>query len=103
MNVLAKIQDIMKKQNLNANQLCRLANIPTSTFSNMKTRNTTLTIPVLECICKALNISLAQFFIEDEEQMYPVSSSQKEFLDYYILLTEEEQNLLLEVVKHIKR
>ena len=34
--------------------------------------------------------------------MYPVTSLQKEFLDYFILLTEEEQNLLLEMVKHIK-
>lgn len=102
MNVLERLQEIMRKQNLNANQLCKLANIPTSTFSNMKTRNTTLTIPVLSCICDALNISLAQFFVEDEEQMYPVTSLQKEFLDYFILLTEEEQNLLLEMVKHIK-
>ena len=62
MNVLERLQEIMRKQNLNANQLCKLANIPTSTFSNMKTRNTTLTIPVLSCICDALNISLAQFF-----------------------------------------
>lgn len=103
MNVLERLQEIMRKQNLNANQLCKLANIPTSTFSNMKTRNTTLTIPVLSCICDALDISLAQFFVEDEEQMYPVTSLQKEFLDYFILLTEEEQNLLLEMVKHIKR
>lgn len=103
MNVLERLQEIMRKQNLNANQLCKLANIPTSTFSNMKTRNTTLTIPILSCICDALDISLAQFFVEDEEQLYPVTSLQKEFLDYFILLTEEEQNLLLEMVKLIKR
>ena len=34
--------------------------------------------------------------------LYPVNDTQKDFLDYFILLTEEQQQLVLEVVKNMQ-
>lgn len=103
MNVIERIDEIMKRQNLTDYQLSKISGLSASTISNMRKRNTIPSIATLEYICGALQISLSQFFADDETRMYPVTSREKEFLDYFILLSEEQQQLILEVIKNMKR
>ena len=99
MDVLKRIDEIMKKQNLNDYQLSKLSGLSTSTISNMRKRNTIPSIATLEYICDSLDMTLSQFFVEENTNLYPVTDKQKDFLDYFVLLTDRQQDLLLEIVK----
>ena len=102
MNVIERIDEIMEKQNLTDYQLSKLSGLSTSTISNMRKRNTIPSVATLEYICDALQITLSQFFANDKTESYPVTPKQKEFLDYYVLLSENQQNLILEIMKNLK-
>ena len=101
MNVIERINEIMKKQGLSDYQLAKISGLSPSTLSNMRRRNTVPSVPTLENICNSLNMSLSQFFANDEMEMYPVTPRQKQFLDYYIRLSEEQQDLICEVAKNM--
>ncbi|HIZ08047.1 MAG TPA: helix-turn-helix transcriptional regulator, partial [Candidatus Eubacterium avistercoris] len=51
MDVIARINEIMKQQGLTTYQLSKKSGLSQSTLANMNTRNTTPTIPTLESIC----------------------------------------------------
>ena len=101
MDVVKRINDIMKKQGMSRYQLAKLSGLSQSTLSNMNTRNTTPSIPTVELICHALNISLSQFFAGENELMYPVNYKQKEMLDLFIMLDNEQQEAILNLARHM--
>ena len=101
MDVIKRINDIMKNQGMTRYQLAKISGLSQSTLSNMNTRNTTPSIPTIEMICNALNISLSQFFAGDNEYMYPVDYKQKELLDLFIMLDNEQQDAILNVARHM--
>ena len=49
-------------------------------------------LPTLEAICKAFNITLAQFFMEDD--LIELTQSQKDLLIKWNKLTSEQQRLM---------
>ena len=102
MDVLKRIDEIMRKQHLNDYQLSKLSGLSTSTISNMRKRNASPSIATLEYICDSFDMTLSQFFVDEGTLLYPVNDTQKDFLDYFILLTEEQQQLVLEVVKNMQ-
>ena len=102
MDVLKRIDEIMRKQHLNDYQLSKLSGLSTSTISNMRKRNTIPSIATLEYICDSFDMTLSQFFVDEGTLLYPVNDTQKDFLDYFILLTEEQQQLVLEVEKNMQ-
>lgn len=102
MNVIERIDEIMKKQKLTDYQLAKISGLSSSTISNMRKRNTVPSVATLEYMCKGMGITLSQFFADEQTLMYPVTPEQKEFLDYYVLLSEEQQNLILELVKNLR-
>lgn len=102
MDVLKRIDEIMARQHLNDYQLSKLSGLSTSTISNMRKRNTIPSIATLEYICESFDITLSQFCMDNQSTLYPVNETQKEFLDYFVLLSDEQQQLMLEVVKNIR-
>lgn len=102
MDVLKRIDEIMRKQHLNDYQLSKLSGLSTSTISNMRKRNTIPSIATLEYICDSFDMTLSQFFVDEDTILYPVNETQKDFLDYFVLLTGEQQHLVLEVVKNMQ-
>lgn len=101
MNVIERLDAIMKKQGLTDYQLAKISDLSPSTISNMRRRNTTPSIPTLESICSSLNVSLSQFFADDNTDMYPMTPRQKQFMDYFVRLSDEQQDLICEVVRNI--
>ena len=101
MNVIERIDAIMKKQGLSDYQLSKISGLSSSTISNMRRRHTIPSIPTLEHICGSLNLSLSQFFADDASTMYPVTPEQKQFLDIYVQLSKEQQNLICELAQQL--
>ena len=72
-----------------------------STVSNMFKRNNAPTIPTLEAICKAIGITLSQFFAEGEEAVI-LTDEQREIFATWSLLSPKQKSLLLEFLGTMK-
>ena len=102
MDVVKRINELMTAQDLTDYRLAKFSGLADSTLSSMRRRNTIPSVPTLKQICKALDISLAQFFADKDTVMYPVSSPQQwQFFDLYIQLSETQQALICQVVREI--
>ena len=60
--VVKRIKDLAAKQNLSQNRLAQKAHLPQSTINSIFTSvNDYPSIPTLEAICKAFDITVAEF------------------------------------------
>ena len=102
MDVVKRINELMTTQELTEYQLAKFSGLADSTISNMRRRNTVPSVPTLEQICKALDISLSQFFADKNTVMYPVSDMKHwQFFDLYIQLSDIQQALICQVVREM--
>lgn len=62
MDCLARIKELLSERGWTMYQLAQMAEIPQSTLSNLFIRNNAPTIPTLEKICGAFDISMSDFF-----------------------------------------
>ncbi len=84
MDVLERITTYRKERNWTEYQLAEKSGLTQSTISAWYRKNMLPSIPSLERICKAFNITLAQFFAENLSEWS------------FNFLTEEQQNLVYE-------
>lgn len=96
MDVLKRIKDIMEQRGWTEYKLAKESNLSQSTISNMFARNTLPTIPTLEAICKALKISLSEFFLDDKE------STKTKVMSKYTRLNLEQQELVVKLIENMK-
>lgn len=96
MDVLKRIKDIMEQRGWTEYKLAKESNLSQSTISNMFARNTLPTIPTLEAICKALKISLSEFFLDDKE------STKNMVMSKYKRLNNEQQELVVKLIDNMK-
>jgi len=66
MDVLGKITKFRIERNWSEYQLAEKSGLPQSTISSWYRKNQIPTIPSLEKICNAFNITLAQFFTDEK-------------------------------------
>lgn len=66
MDVLKKIDQLRQERGWSINNLAMEAMLTQSTLNNLYSRKTEPKLSTLRAICNAFNISLAQFFTEDE-------------------------------------
>ncbi len=97
MNVIERIKQMKNERGWTDYKLASEAMIPQSTLASIYERNTPPKLDVLESICQAFGITLAQFFMEDE-QMQLVSTQEKRLLDVYRKLPAKKRQLLLELL-----
>ena len=98
MDVLDKIRTYRVERGWTEYQLAEQSNIPQSTISSWYRKNQIPTIPSLEKICAAFNITLAQFFSE-EQQNISLTKIQTEMLHQWNRLSVVQQTALLNLLK----
>lgn len=64
MNTGERAAELAEKNNLSLLELSRLCGIGYSTLKTARSRGTQLSVDTIECICKGLGITLAEFFTE---------------------------------------
>ena len=103
--IVEKIQRLRMEKGYSMNRLATLSGMAYTNYHRLETKKTDMTIQTLQKICKALGISMRDFFdesvehIPDRQKVYLVSwMSQNERLHTSCVL---EENLEL-VVKHIR-
>jgi transcriptional regulator with XRE-family HTH domain len=66
-----------------------------STISSWYRKRMLPTISSLEKICNAFDITLSQFFLEDEENMVNLTPEQAKLIEYSVKLNQEQFQALL--------
>lgn len=97
--VLDKIKRLLDDRDWTVYELAKRSNIPQSTLSNMFNRSTYPSIPTLEAICKAFDITMSEFFSNDDvkDMLSPI---ELQLLDKWNTLPKEKQTALWELIKH---
>ena len=97
MDTLERIQQLLKAQGWTKYRLAKESGLAQSTIINIFNHNTVPSIITLEAICKAFNITLAQFFATDD--MIELSDNLRSFINEWKLLTAEQKDALMQIMK----
>lgn len=102
MDVIQRIDDIMKERGWSYYKLSIESGLSSSTITNIYRRNTVPSITTLEAICNAFGITLSQFFAE-EGAFVQLSPEQKEMFDNWLCLSESQKKILAEIIEEFKK
>ena len=103
MGFAARIQQLMHEHGDDtAYKLHINSDIPQSTISSIM-NGTIPTFATLDIFCNYFGISLAQFFADPEkDNFYPLTDRQRELIEKWCALTTEQQDLILNLIDHMK-
>jgi len=98
MDCLVRIKQLLAERGWSVYRLAEKSGIPQSTLSNMFNRSNYPTVPTLERICKALDISLSDFF-SDEDLAPNAEQLDAEMTEVWAKLDPEQKKALLSLAK----
>ena len=100
MDILRRIKQLKDERGWSNYRLAKEAGISEGSLNNLFRLNHQPTTPTLEAICRGLGVSLSQFFA-DEGDAVVLNDEQKEMLDVWSRLNQEQRVSLLEFLKKI--
>lgn len=92
MDVLARIRYYMDLRKWNNYYFAKMIGKSRNTVNDMFRRNTCPTLPTLEAMCDAFEISLSEFFMDGDTAVH-LNKSQQDILDVYRALSESNKKL----------
>lgn len=100
--IKTKIKKVIDAKGLSIYRVAELADVTDTCIRNWyNKRNYKPTLESVIKICKALNISLSEAFLDNEESLYPLTKDKRELIDLWLLLTKEQQQSILALLKSI--
>lgn len=97
MDINKKINDLRFQRGWSMYELAQEMGITQSTLTSIMKRGNAPKIETLQRICDAFGITLAQFFMEDE-QLEILSGEEKRLVSLFRKLPEEKQQALIELI-----
>ena len=95
MDIIEKIKELRDERGWSTNQLALEAELTQSTVSTLLTKASALpSLDTLTHLCDAFGMTLAQFFLE-EEQSELVSVQEKLLIDHYRKLSDDQKKAVL--------
>ncbi len=95
MDIIERIKELRDERGWSTNQLALEAELTQSTVSTLLTKTNSLpSLDTLTHLCDAFGMTLAQFFMEEEESEL-VSAQEKVLLERYRKLTEKKKKAVL--------
>lgn len=101
MDVIKRIDDLMKEHNWSDYKLASESGLSSSTIANIHRRNTVPSISTLEAICSAFGITLSQFFA-DNMQSVQLNKDQMDLFNQWISLTDKQKQIIYDLIKEMK-
>ncbi len=98
-DILEKIRKLKLERNWSEYQLAEYAGLPQSTISSWYRKNQIPTIPSLEKICAAFNMTLVQFFADENTKTQLLTEEQQGLLTAFGRLQKEQQQAILQLLK----
>ncbi len=99
-DIIERLDFILKKYGWTRYRLSKESGLSESTLANIFHRGTVPTISTLEIICKAMNISLADFFADDERVV--LTPELKELYEAWAYLSPEKKDHIIKTIKYMK-
>ena len=97
MDINAHLKQMIQQRGWSEYRLAKECGLSESTIANIFRRNCTPSLSTLEIICKALGVSLSQFFAEDN--IVALTSEEKALIDKWAMLTPEQKGIFLQVLE----
>ena len=97
-DVLKRIEELKNLHGWSEYNLAEKSTLAQSTISSWYRQNMLPSISSLEKICNAFDISLSEFFAEDNDAIYP-TDQQRELLKAFSLLSPNQKDLLIKFLK----
>ncbi len=101
MDVVQRIDELMKERNWSEYKLAAESGLASSTIANMHRRNTVPSISTLEAICSAFGLSLAQFFTEGGN-IVQLNDEQMQLFRRWLTLTDHQKDLIYKIIDEMK-
>ncbi len=99
MDIIERIKELRDERGWSTNQLALEAELTQSTVSTLLTRaNSTPSLDTLTHLCDAFGVTLAQFFMEEEESEL-VSVQEKLLIEQYRKLPEKKKKAVLTLLE----
>ena len=100
MDVLTRLNELLKQNNWSRYRLAKECGLSEETLTTIFRRGSMPTLGTLQIICEGFKISLSQFFAEDE--MIEMSAEMKELFENWKFLTPKQKDAVLEVIKAMR-
>ena len=97
-DILAAITTYRQERGWTEYQLAERSGLPQSTISSWYRKNMVPTVPSLEKICQAFDITLSQLFAEETDRI-SLTPSQKRLLEQWSRLTPEQQEAIFALIR----
>ena len=101
MNVLDKIVQLRESRKWSEYQLAEKSGLTQSTISSWYRKNMLPTIPSLQKICDAFDITLSQFFMEENEEIHSLTENQFKLLQAATKLQPEQYQQLIKFIESL--
>lgn len=98
-NVLEKITELRLQRHWTEYQLAEASGLTQSTISSWYRKNMLPTLPSLIKICDAFDISVSQFFVEDDTHTLLLNDRQIQLIKAVSKLNSEQYNALLAFIQ----
>ena len=98
MNILDRILELRERRGWTEYRLAEEAKLPQSTISSWYSKKMTPSVSSLEKICMAFDMTLSQFFA-DESSLVDLTSAQREMLEEWNALTNEQKKIIVSLLK----
>ncbi len=100
MDILNKILILREERGWSEYKLAEMSELTQSTISTWYRKNIIPSISSLQAICNAFNITLSQFFCNDNEFL-DLTDNQKELLNVFSKLNNKQQKELINFLKSL--
>lgn len=100
--IIDRIEQLCEQKKMSRYRLAQKSGISQSSISTLLNRQSVPTIQTLEKICKGLDMTLAQFFSEDDE-LPNLTEDQKRLLTTWNAMNEQEKALVEAYMQGIVR
>lgn len=102
-NLGERIHELRVNSGLSQEKLALRANITTTYLGQLERNVKNPTVKVIEQLCNQLNISLSDFFSTSDNTVKPEDSLSLQIVTQISDRTEEEKQLILQVIKDVLR
>ena len=100
MDVKAKIKAIMKEKGMTVYALAQKSDLSQACIANWyNERNYEPSLDALQKISNGFGMTLSELFCDDDEEIYPVNQTTKEFLQLLTKLDVRQKEALLNLMK----
>ena len=102
MNVSERLKYYMERRGMTIYALAKASGLPWQTVKNLVNQMNNPTVATVEMLCRGLGITMSQFF-SDEEEMISLTAEQKELLEQWNVITEDEKKVFVDLLNLMTR